>query len=674
MADNHRCPNCGAERLDQAPEGLCPKCLLENALGRQTGQSADVTFAFESTHAGAVLESLARSVGPIPRILLPDTHPDDRGTHVVKPSSPEMPALETRGDRYILFGEIARGGMGAILKGRDADLGRDLAVKVLLESHRGKPDLVRRFVEEAQIGGQLQHPGIVPVYELGTFADQRPFFTMKLIKGRTLGALLNERKEPEEGFARFVDIFERVCQTVAYSHARGVIHRDLKPANIMVGGFGEVQVMDWGLAKVLKEGGVADEPEVPPAGSVSVIRTVRSDSDGDESQAGSVLGTPAYMAPEQANGDIEQVDRRADVFGLGSVLCEILTGQPAYTGKTPSEVLRKAARGDTAEALSRLDACHADAELMALAKECLAAEADQRPNDAGIVADRISAYRASVAERLRAAELARVEAQARAEEEVKRRALADQLTVAAEARVKEERRRRKLQVGLAASLLALVVVGGLGTTYFVQQRQQRSDAVLRALTEATTLRDQAREHPDDPARWRVALGTIRQVERVLSPSANRDAWVQFIRLRDEVESETATTERDRELLERLADLRSSGAAEGANYAARYTDALRRAGYDVEGHSPAEVGTKIGKRPKPVAQFIAAVLDEAAAAWTTFSLDIETARARALRLTEVAQLADANPWRHALRKALVQPDQTARLAALRDVSNRRGSTS
>src|SRR5262249_32681315 len=153
-------------------------------------------------------------------------------------------------------------------------------------------------------------------------------------KGRTLAQLLKERGSPDD-LPRFLAIFEQVCQTVAYAHARGVIHRDLKPTNVMVGSFGEVQVMDWGLAKVLKEGGLADEPPAPeePAPAVSVIQTVRSGSEADASQAGSALGTPAYMAPEQAGGDVERVDRRADVFGLGSILCEILTGQPAYIGR-----------------------------------------------------------------------------------------------------------------------------------------------------------------------------------------------------------------------------------------------------------------------------------------------------------------------------------------------------
>ena len=173
---------------------------------------------------------------------------------------------------------------------------------------------------------------------------------------------------------------------MAYAHAKGVIHRDLKPANIMVGAFGEVQVMDWGLAKVLAEGGVADEERASRAHQEpeeTVIRTARSTgshgSFGTDTEAGSILGTPAYMPPEQASGDIAHLDRRADVFGLGAILCEILTGKPPYLGRSSEEVRRKAANGDLADATARLDACGADAELIALTKKCLAPEAIDRP-------------------------------------------------------------------------------------------------------------------------------------------------------------------------------------------------------------------------------------------------------------------------------------------------------
>jgi hypothetical protein len=207
-----------------------------------------------------VLDSLTGLLNRVPRVLLHDTEPEPGRGPLVQPSSPEMPAPADRPARLQLFGEIARGGMGVVLKGRDIDLGRDLAVKVLLERYRDDSELLTRFIEEAQIGGQLQHPGIVPIYELGKFADRRPYFAMKLVQGRTLAALLAERPDPAADLPRFLAIFEQVCQTVAYAHARGVIHRDLKPSNVMVGSFGEVQVMDWGLAKVLPQGATPTRP------------------------------------------------------------------------------------------------------------------------------------------------------------------------------------------------------------------------------------------------------------------------------------------------------------------------------------------------------------------------------------------------------------------------------
>ena len=239
------------------------------------------------------------------RIFLPDTDAGATEHALVDPSSSEMPPASDRSVRVQLLGEIARGGMGVVLKGRDPDLGRDIAVKVLLEAHKENADLVRRFVEEAQIGGQLQHPGIVPMYELGVFGDGRPYFTMKLVKGQTLAELLAERDGPEDDLPRFLGIFEQICQTMAYAHARDVIHRDLKPSNVMVGSFGEVQVMDWGLAKVLPRGGVVDDAaagKVPAHGTV--IATARSFPIRTCPRPAVVMGTPAYMAPEQARGEV----------------------------------------------------------------------------------------------------------------------------------------------------------------------------------------------------------------------------------------------------------------------------------------------------------------------------------------------------------------------------------
>ena len=289
-------------------------------------------------------------------MLLRDTETEGLPTPIMKLGSNEMPATAGAAGRLHFFGEIARGGMGVVLKARDTDLGRDLAVKVLLEQHRDNPETrapVRRGGADRR---PAPAPGDRPGLRAGRFPDRRPFFAMKLVKGQTLAALLAEPlRRRRTTCPGFLAIFEQVCQTLAYAHARGVIHRDLKPANVMVGGFGEVQVMDWGLAKVLRQGrsrrrrsGRGCEPRE------TIVQTARSGSGRDASQAGSVMGTPAYMAPEQARGEVERLDERADVFALGAILCEILTGRPAFTGRTPREVQAKAARADLDDARTRL--------------------------------------------------------------------------------------------------------------------------------------------------------------------------------------------------------------------------------------------------------------------------------------------------------------------------------
>jgi serine/threonine-protein kinase len=531
--------------------------------------------------------------------------------------------------------------MGAVLKGRDPDLGRDVAVKILLEQLRDKPEMVRRFVEEAQIGGQLQHPGIVPIYELGTMADRRPFFSMKLVKGHTLAHLLDQRGDPAVELPRFLSIFESACQTMAYAHSRGVIHRDLKPSNVMVGSFGEVQVMDWGLAKVLPRGGVVDDATAGKTREATIIATARSgdDSDPDLSRAGSVMGTPCYMAPEQARGEIDLVDERADVFALGSILCEILTGAPAVTGRHSGEIQRKAARGDLAEAQARLDGCGADAELVAMAKDCLASERDDRPRDANAVAGRTTAYLAGVQERIKTAE--------------RERAVAEAKTV-------EERKRRRLQLGLAGCVLALTMVGGLGTTYVLQERTARAAALERRFAEASALLTQAREDPENVATWQKALDATRQAAR---DATGRDVGlldpkVPLVRLEASLaEAQAGLNDAvgDRKLLDELAEIHDAARDRDFSTAnRRYAAAFLARGYDLDGSDPEAVGRAIATRPKEVALALAEALDW----WKVLRL-ARGNTAGVARLTAAACAADPDPVRVQLRAIVSNPDRTSR---------------
>jgi serine/threonine-protein kinase len=592
-----------------------------------------------------------------------------------------QPTLRQAGaGRYQLLGEIGRGGMGAVLKGRDPDLVRDLAVKVLLEEHRDDPELVRRFIEEAQIGGQLQHPGIVPVHELGQLDDGRPYFTMKLVKGRTLSALLADREAPVHERPRFLGIFEQVCQTVAYAHARGVIHRDLKPSNIMVGAFGEVQVMDWGLAKVLPRAGDGALREQAEETTLSIIRTMRSGSDADASRPGSAMGTPAYMAPEQARGEIEGLSERSDVFGLGSILCEILIGEPAYTGGSREAIFRKARRGETADALKRLDGCGLDAELVALARRCLEVDPEARPRDAGEVARRLTAYLAGVQERLRAAELARAAERARAEEarataeaaerarvaEAARAEAARAAAVAAEGRARAERRARRMTVGLAASLVALLLCGGGAGAWMISQRQAWLSRVEVALMEAELLRNLAASDPaGDLGRWQAARAAARRLLDLRDGGPAPSVQVRIDELAAQVEKGARAAESERILLDKLVDIRSAKAddPDGSIGDAAYADAFRAAGIDVVALAPAEVGARIKAWPSVVAAALAAALDD----WASVRRSRRKDRRGAARLSEVANAADPDPWRVDLRRAIDLPHLASRAEALRDLA-------
>jgi len=421
----------------------------------------------------SVLQELASRSGVRPRVRLRD-EPVERPPRALRPGGLSGEGSHDIGGKYQIQGELARGGVGVVLKGHDTDLGRDVAVKVLHEKYVARPELVERFVEEAQIGGQLQHPGVVPVYDLG-IRDGRPYFTMKLIKGRTLASIFDGEDGSPTGRHAQLAIFASVCQTMAYAHARGVIHRDLKPANVMVGAFGEVQVVDWGMGKVLAAGGSADDSRSPER-APSVIETVRSHpgSGSSHSVVGSVMGTPAYMPPEQANGDVEHMDERSDVFALGAILCEVLTGEPPYVGDA-AERIQLAASAELGPCRRRVELSDADRELRALCLDCLKTAPAARPRHAGVVADRIQAYLAGSEERARGAQ---IEA---AEERV---------------RTREARRTQRLTIALAVLGMALLVAvgGGLwGIERTAQERRVRAArAVAGLLKEASGAAGEAR--------------------------------------------------------------------------------------------------------------------------------------------------------------------------------------
>lgn len=257
------------------------------------------------------------------------------------------PGAEVAG--YLLQEEYARGGFGRIFAAIDQTLGRTVAVKQLWPEVSGDAEMRLRFTNEARITAVLEHPGVVPVYSLHDAEDHEPFYTMKLVRGRTLAsAMADYHKETQRGGAgtleqrRLLESFLAVCRTMAFAHDRHVIHRDLKPANILLGDYGETVILDWGLAKSLDRAAAATSPD---AGTDPVDPTPSSSTttstDIDLTMDGAVLGTPVYMSPEQAAGANDKIDERTDVYALGAILYEVLTGKRPFTGATTEAVIRK---------------------------------------------------------------------------------------------------------------------------------------------------------------------------------------------------------------------------------------------------------------------------------------------------------------------------------------------
>ena len=273
-------------------------------------------------------------------------------------------APDLTGTKYEIIERIGQGGMGTVYRARDRELARDVALKVI-RLPEASPDIAARMVQEARTIARLEHPGIVPVHDVGTLPDGRVFYAMKLVRGSPLDAL------PPAPPAERLRIVERLCEAVAFAHAHGVIHRDLKPQNVMVGPFGEVLVMDWGVAKVIDE---ADKS----------LGDAAATADAPDTGHGVVLGTPGYMAPEQAAGEASRVDARADVYAVGAILRDLIQSG-LQKGEQPARPLRAIIQKAMAE-----DPSARYSDPLLLARDVAAFRAGER----------VSAYRENVFEQM----------------------------------------------------------------------------------------------------------------------------------------------------------------------------------------------------------------------------------------------------------------------------------
>ncbi len=326
----------------------------------------------------ALVDALSTGGGPPSPSLTLTSGPTLAGPGAVDPEHPlgvdfaGLPFFE----RYEDQGVIGMGGMGEVRRVYDRLLERTLAVKILRWEKVDNVDARARFLAEARVNARLQHPGVVAVHEQGELPDGRPWFTMKEVRGRTLGDAIRARfREVPDAPSprRLIEVFARVCRTVAYAHAQGVVHRDIKPANIMLGEFGEVLVLDWGIARV---GADPAEPAVNGAGGP----TRRAPDLPGETREGRVMGTPAYMAPEQARGEHDRVGPAADAYALGAVLYHVLAGQPPYRGTSVAVLAR--VRSDPPPPIDRVRhprAGPAPPDLVALCERAMARDPEGRP-------------------------------------------------------------------------------------------------------------------------------------------------------------------------------------------------------------------------------------------------------------------------------------------------------
>ncbi len=283
-------------------------------------------------------------------LSLTDAEPSDDTLVVSVNSKGSSFGRLSAGGRYEILRSYAQGGLGEVSLARDRELNREVAIKEIKRRFCDDRSSRARFVLEAEVTGRLEHPGIVPVYSLGSYDDGRPFYAMRFIQGLSLRDAIDRFHQPTQKessqagidesafeFRQLLNRFVDVCNAIEFAHQHGVLHRDLKPDNVMLGDYGETLVVDWGLAKITRSGTdpETDQHSTPDDSTLSDMQTV----------AGSIVGTPAYMSPEQASGDVEQMGPASDIFSLGATLYYLLTGRTAYSGNNAREIVVLAQAG-----------------------------------------------------------------------------------------------------------------------------------------------------------------------------------------------------------------------------------------------------------------------------------------------------------------------------------------
>jgi tetratricopeptide (TPR) repeat protein/tRNA A-37 threonylcarbamoyl transferase component Bud32 len=614
--------------LDQGALDADGQALVEALMQRSLARHGDAEQSL------AALNSLGSARDQLQQLADPDLQASLAHVAPTPPLDPEATVdrhslAHGNGEavRYRVLRPHAKGVLGEVFVAEDTELHREVALKEIQKERANDPHSRGRFLLEAEVTGGLEHPGVVPVYGLGQYADGRPFYAMRFVKGDNLKEAIRRFHEAEQpgrdpgerslAFRQLLGRFVDVCQAVAYAHSRGVLHRDLKPGNVMLGKYGETLVVDWGQAKPV------GRAESLPVDGEATLRP-SSGSGVGATQAGSAVGTPAYMSPEQAAGRLEELGPASDIYSLGATLYALLTGQSPFPGTDSGDILRRVQQGELVPPRRVKPAVPAPLEAV-----CLKAMA-RRPQDRYATAlalaadvehwladEPVSAYREPVRVRLG----------------------------------RWARRHKPAVAAVAAAVLVALLLGGARVLWAQRQAEEREQAVEAALGKAAQMQEQAR--------WAEARAVLEQAENRLGEGGPED-------LRRRLEQ----ARRDLDLVARLDAIRLKRATwvEGkfdlAGTDRGYAAAFREAGLGGVGEDPGEVAARV--RGSAVRKELVAALDDwAASLWTP---------GQGPRLTwilAVTRLADPDPWRDRVRSPRVWNNKR-RLARLAQGARARGA--